>query len=128
MPKHAEEPRPMSQLEIDRLKLLRQLGLTTDHAPPCWQDEHDPTKIQRSSRARKLSVQVAYATKIASPIRKREKVISLGTTPTYLDQVVQTVGSNPGPGEYYNDDTKASLTGGQFSTAYPKSELDWIGK
>jgi hypothetical protein len=128
MPKHAELPRAASQLEIDRLQLLKQLGLVTDHAPLCWQDAHDPTKIQRAGRTRKQSVQTAYATKIASPVRKRDKSVSTGATPTYLDTVVRMFGPNPGPGEYYNDDTKAKLSGGQFSTANPKSELDWIGE
>jgi hypothetical protein len=44
-------------LEVGRLDLLKQLGLTTKNAPPCWRDDNDPSVKQRQLRMAKQSVQ-----------------------------------------------------------------------
>ena len=128
MPPRQQAPHVPSQLEIDRLSLLKQLGLRTDHAPPCWQDSSDPTLQLKLNRGRKLSVQQSYASGISKPVRKREKQPTYGAAPTYLDQEQMARAGMPGPGEYYRDDTKDSISGGRFSTAFPKTEIEVKGE
>ena len=100
------------------------MGLTSNKAPPTWADEHDPTKAMSLTKGRKLSAQQGYATKISSPVRKRERVVPSGAALTFLDEYALQHGANPGPGEYYKDDTVGSLSGGRFSKASPLTEIE----
>lgn len=72
-------------LEAGRLDLLRQLGLTTRNAPPCWRDDNDPSLKQKKLRQAKKSVQTGYVNTISQPRQKREFVEITGAAPTYLE-------------------------------------------
>lgn len=117
-------PRVPSGLELDRLKLLNSLGLRSEQAPPCWRDDHDPSGTLKAMRTRKQSAQVGHATSIAKPVKTQTKATIYGTAPSFLDTVTAHQGEYPGPGQYYLDDMASRLSGGKFSTANPKSEVD----
>ena len=54
-----------------------------------------------------------------------EGMVKLQEMPVGLDWQIVKAGQSPGPGQYYVDDTLASIRGGRMAKGKAKSSLEW---
>ena len=121
---------PPSLLVTERLDLLSQCGVTlsTNKTPPAWRDSSDPAHVVRERRGKSTSRQSEYSRTLSKPLKVKKKVQPTGAGKSSLELALLPHEGEPGPAHYAMDNNQHAPSGGHFSTAFPKSELEIIRK
>lgn len=116
---------PPSILTCERMALSAELGIEVNRTPTAWRDSSDPEKFVKERRALSTSKQSKHSLGLCKPKRVKQKVQNTGASKNALELALLPHEGEPGPADYNLRDA-VKMSGGHFSKAHVKSELELL--